>query len=283
MLLAIDIGNSNIVWGVFDGAKLLADWRVGTDHSKTTDEYAILLLDLLRLKDQPGSRGRRHPLERRAPADPALRRAVRDLLHCLPLVVSHELESGLTIKYTNPREVGSDRIVNAAAAYRHMAASSSWISDRTTSAQSRPRESTWVAPSPRDCGSPPKPCSTGREASKIELLRPKTAIGPDTVTSMQSGLIFGYAGLVDELVRRIQQELVGLFRSGDRGLAGLIAPESRTIREVRPHLTLERLALIYARTGRPNFLLPQVFSRETASCLNYRHLMANVKQREYSE
>src|SRR2546422_6433792 len=119
MLLAIDIGNSNIVWGVFDGAKLLADWRVGTDHSKTTDEYAILLLDLLRVKGISRDRVEGVILSSVVPQlTPLFEELSETSLHCLPLVVSHELESGLTIKYTTPREVGSDRIVNAAAAYR---------------------------------------------------------------------------------------------------------------------------------------------------------------------
>src|SRR2546425_4466780 len=119
MLLAIDIGNSNIVWGVFDGAKLLADWRVGTDHSKTTDEDALLLLDLLRGEGISPDRVDGVILSSVVPPlTPLFEELSETYLHCLPLVVSHALESGLTIKYTNPREVGSDRIVNAAAAYR---------------------------------------------------------------------------------------------------------------------------------------------------------------------
>src|SRR3989454_7233280 len=119
MLLAIDIGNSNIVWGVLDGAKLLADWRVGTDHSKTTDEYAILLLDLLRVEGISPDRVDGVILSSVVPQlTPLFEELSETYLHCLPLDVSHELESGLTIKYTNPREVGTDRIVNAAASYR---------------------------------------------------------------------------------------------------------------------------------------------------------------------
>src|SRR5256712_11716807 len=119
MLLAIDIGNTNIVWGVFDGAKLLADWRVGTDHSKTTDEYAILLLDLLRVKEISPDRVEGVILSSVVPPlTPVFEELSEAYLHCPPLIVSHELESGLTIKSLNPREVGSDRIVNAAAAYR---------------------------------------------------------------------------------------------------------------------------------------------------------------------
>src|SRR3989454_8275779 len=119
MLLAIDIGNSNIVWGVLDGAKLLADWRVGTDHSKTTDEYAILLLDLLRVGGINPDRVDGVLLSSVVPPlTPVFEELSEAYLHYPPLIVSHELGSGLTIKSLNPREVGSDRIVNAAAAYR---------------------------------------------------------------------------------------------------------------------------------------------------------------------
>jgi len=99
MLLAIDIGNSNIVWGVFDGGKLLADWRVSTDHSKTTDEYAILLLDLLRVEGISPDRMDGVILSSVVPPlTPLFEELSATYLHCLPLVVSHELESGLTIK-----------------------------------------------------------------------------------------------------------------------------------------------------------------------------------------
>src|SRR5947199_5254746 len=119
MLLAIDIGNTNTVWGVFDGSKLLADWRVATDHSKTTDEYAILLLDLLRVEGISPDRVAGVILSSVVPPlTPLFEELSETYLHCPPLIVSHELDSGLTIKSLYPREVGSDRIVNAAAAYR---------------------------------------------------------------------------------------------------------------------------------------------------------------------
>src|SRR5437016_12238572 len=118
MLLAIDIGNTNIVWGVFDGAKLLADWRVGTDHSKTTDEYAILLLDLLRVKEISPDRVAGVVLSSVVPPlTPGFEELADAYLHCPPLIVSHALESGLAIKSINPRQVGSERIGNGAAAY----------------------------------------------------------------------------------------------------------------------------------------------------------------------
>ena len=251
MLLAIDIGNSNIVWGVFDGDKLLVDWRVSTDHAKTTDEYAILLLDLLRVEDISPERMDGVILSSVVPPlTPLFEELSETYFHCLPLIVAAEIETGLTIKYTNPQEVGSDRIVNAAAAYRRYGGPIIIVDFGTATTfctVTAAGEYLGGAIAPGLRISAEALYARTAKLPKIELARPKSAIGQDTVTSMQAGLIFGYAGLVDELVRRIKQE-VGreCFVVATGGLAGLIAPESRTIREVRPHLTLEGLALLWA-------------------------------------
>ena len=251
MLLAIDIGNTNIVWGVFDGDKLLVDWRVSTDHAKTTDEYAILLLDLLRVEDISPERMDGVILSSVVPPlTPLFEELSETYFHCLPLIVAVEIETGLTIKYTNPQEVGSDRIVNAAAAYRRYGGPIIIVDFGTattfcTITAAGEYLGGAIAPGLRI--SAEALYARTAKLPKIELARPKSAIGQDTVTSMQAGLIFGYAGLVDELVRRIQHELGReCFVVATGGLAGLIAPESRTIREVRPHLTLEGLALLWA-------------------------------------
>jgi type III pantothenate kinase len=248
MLLAIDIGNSNIVWGVFDGDKLVADWRIGTDHSKTTDEYAILLLDLLRVEGISPERVNGVILSSVVP--PLFEELAETYFHCLPLIVSADMETGLTIKYTNPHEVGSDRIVNAAAAYRRYGGPLIIIDFGTATtfcAVTADGEYLGGAIAPGLRISAEALYARTAKLPKIELSRPKSAIGQDTVSSMQAGLVFGYAGLVDELVRRIQQELGReCFVLATGGLAGLIAPESRLIREIQPHLTLEGLALLYA-------------------------------------
>jgi len=251
MLLAIDIGNTNIVWGVFDGDKLLVDWRVSTDHAKTTDEYAILLLDLLRVEDISPERMDGVILSSVVPPlTPLFEELSETYFHCLPLIVAVEIETGLTIKYTNPQEVGSDRIVNAAAAYRRYGGPIIIVDFGTATtfcAVTPEGEYLGGAIAPGLRISAEALYARTAKLPKIELARPKSAIGQDTVTSMQAGLIFGYAGLVDELVRRIQHELGReCFVVATGGLAGLIAPESRTIREVRPHLTLEGLALLWA-------------------------------------
>jgi len=251
MLLAIDIGNTNIVWGVFDGDRLVADWRINTDHAKTTDEYAILLLDLLRVEGISPERVDGVIVSSVVPPlTPLFEELAEAYFHRLPLNVSAELETGLTLKYGNPHEVGSDRIVNAAAAYRRYGGPIIVVDFGTATtfcAVTADGEYLGGAIAPGLRISAEALYTRTAKLPKIELARPKSAIGRDTVTSMQAGLIFGYAGLVDELVRRIQQELGrDCFVLATGGLAGLIAPEAHSIREVRPHLTLEGLALLYA-------------------------------------
>ncbi len=254
MLLAIDIGNTNIVWGIFEGGTLVADWRVGTDLAKTTDEYAILLLDLLHANNILPDRVDGVILSSVVPPlTPLFEELAERYLHCQPLTVSLELKTGLTIRYENPREIGSDRIVNAAAAYRLYGGPLIIVDfgTATTFCTVTARgEYLGGAIAPGLLISAEALFTRAAKLPKVELSRPKSVIGRDTASSMQAGLIFGYAGLVDEIVGRIQRELsLDCFVLATGGLAGLIAPESRMIREVRPNLTLEGLALLYALNG----------------------------------
>src|SRR2546427_4562129 len=182
MLLAIDIGNTNIVWGVFDGAKLLADWRVGTDHSKTTDEYAILLLELLGVKGISPDRVKGVILSSVVPPlTPVLEELSEAYLHYPPLIVSHELGSGLTIKSLNPREVGSDRIVNAAAAYRRYGGPIIIVdfgAAPTLCAVTAAGGEPGGAPPPGPRVSPPAPFYPAAQLPHISLIHPKTANRP---------------------------------------------------------------------------------------------------------
>jgi type III pantothenate kinase len=250
MLLAIDIGNTNIVWGIFDGKTLVADWRLGADLSKTTDEFAILLLDLLRVKNIMPDQVDGVIISSVVPTlTPLFEDLAEKYFFRHPLTVSFELETGLTIRYENPREIGADRIVNAAAAY-HLFGGPIIIVDFGTATTfcvvTAQGEYMGGAIAPGLRISADALFSRAAKLPKVELTRPKSVIGRDTATSMQAGLIFGYAGLVDAIVGRIQQETgLNCYVLATGGLAGLIAPESRTIREVHPTLTLEGLALLY--------------------------------------
>jgi type III pantothenate kinase len=159
---------------------------------------------------------------------------------------------GLRIAYPNPREIGSDRLVNAAAAYARYQTCLIIVDFGTATtfcAISAQGEYLGGAIAPGLGIASEALFTRTAKLPKVDLARPKTVIGKDTAGGMQSGLIFGYAGLVDELVSRMQVELgqkAMVIATG--GLASLIAPESRTIQEVRPYLTLEGLELIYRRT-----------------------------------
>jgi type III pantothenate kinase len=253
MLIAVDIGNSNIVWGLYDRQTLKGHWRLATDVSKTSDEYGLLFRGLLETEGLQTSHITGAII---SSVVPSLTHTFEDMIeshfHRLPLVVSTDLDLGLKVIYPNPHEIGSDRLVNAAAAYAHYRTSLIIVDFGTATtfcAITQAGEYLGGAIAPGLGIAADALFSRTAKLPKIELARPKTVIGRDTVGSMQSGLIFGYAGLVDELVSRIQTELgqrATVIATG--GLASLIVPESRSIQEVRPDLTLEGLELLYRRT-----------------------------------
>lgn len=253
MLLAIDIGNTNVVWGVYEGRTLTGHWRLATDAARTADEYGILFVNILQ---QAGIGADRISDAIISSVVPSLTMVfdemVETFFHHTPLIVSSDLDMGLRIAYPNPGEIGSDRLVNAAAAYARYQTSLIIVDFGTATtfcAINQGGEYLGGAITPGLGISSEALFTRTAKLPKVDLARPKTVIGRDTAGSMQSGLIFGYAGLVDELVTRMQRELghkAMVIATG--GLASLIAVESRTIQEVRPFLTLEGLELIYRRT-----------------------------------
>jgi type III pantothenate kinase len=253
MLIAVDIGNSNIVWGLYEQRALKGHWRLATDASKTSDEYGLLFRGLLETEGLQTSHITGAIVSSVVPSlTNTFEEMIESYFHHLPLVVSTELDLGLRVLYPNPPEIGSDRLVNAAAAYAHYRTSLIIVDFGTATtfcAVTQTGDYLGGAIAPGLGIAADALFSRTAKLPKIELARPKTVIGKDTVGSMQSGLIFGYAGLVDEVVGRMQTELgqkAKVIATG--GLAGLIAPESRTIQEVRPYLTLEGLELLYRRT-----------------------------------
>jgi type III pantothenate kinase len=253
MLLAIDIGNTNIVWGIYEGQALKGHWRLATDASKTADEYGILFVNILQ---QAGIGAEQITDAILSSVVPSLTAVFDEMVETYfkhtPLIVSSDLDMGIGIAYPNPREIGSDRLVNAAAAYARYRTCLIIVDFGTATTFCA------VSPSGEYLGGAIAPgLGIASEAlftrtaklPKVDLARPKTVIGKDTAAGIQSGLIYGYAGLVDELVSRMQVELgqkATVIATG--GLASLIAPESRTIQEVRPFLTLDGLELTYRKT-----------------------------------
>lgn len=252
MLLAIDVGNTNTVLGAFDGTALRHHWRVETSHTRTADEYGIQVLQLFAFAG----------LDRRAIDAVVISSVVPPLAFTLeqmaqryfgvkPLFVGPGIKTGMPILYENPREVGADRVVNAVAAYERWRCGLIVVDFGTAT--------TFDAVSPRGEYLGGAICpgivismeALFRNASKlprVEFARPPQVVGKNTIASIQSGLVYGYVGLVDGLCERMREELafeVKVVATG--GLAPLIAGTSRTVTEVDEHLTLDGLRLIHER------------------------------------
>lgn len=253
VLLTIDIGNTNVVWGLFEGRTLKGHWRLATDASKTPDEYGLAFHGLLHVAGYGPERVRGVIVSSVVPSlNQTFETLSETYFHQTPLFVTSDMDSGLTLRYANPREIGSDRIVNAAAAFHEFQSDLIIIDFGTATtfcAVTKHGEYLGGAIAPGLGISADVLWSKTAKLPKVALVKPKTVIGRDTASSMQSGLIYGYAGLVDSIVDRMIRELCTepkIIATG--GLAPTIAPETRRIDAIRPFLTLEGLALLYART-----------------------------------
>ena len=253
MLLVVDVGNTNIVWGVYDDRTLTAHWRLATDVKKTSDEYGILFSNLLAAAGIPAQRLSSAVI---SSVVPALTGTIEDMLgqhfHLKPMIVTSETDTGLTLRYANPKEIGSDRLVNAAAAYHKYRCDLIVVDFGTaTTFCAITAEGHYLGGviAPGLAISAEALFARAAKLAKVELIRPKTVIGTDTAGSIQAGLIFGYAGLVDTIVRRMEQELGRpAYVIGTGGLSPLLAAETTSIQKIEPLLTLEGLELVYRRT-----------------------------------
>ncbi|MFC1950515.1 type III pantothenate kinase [Chloroflexota bacterium] len=250
MLLAVDIGNTDTTLGVFENEELRATWHIATVIHRMTDEYAVLLLDLLHHQGLDKS-----DIEEVALCSvvPPLVTTFKDLFqqyfHISPLVIETGVKTRVRICMDNPREVGADRIVNAAAAH-HLYGGPVIITDlgTATTFDTVSKEGDYLggAIAPGVVTSAEALFAQAAMLPRVELICPKHAVGTNTIAAIQSGIVFGYIGLIEGIVARIQQELgkkAKVVATG--GYAELIAKETRVIDEVNLDLTLIGLRLIY--------------------------------------
>ncbi len=254
-LLAVDVGNTNVSLGVYeygDGApKLAHHWRVGTRREQTSDEVGITLRQLF---DQDGG-----SVERVGdvilscvvpPLLPIWERVCTKLFAGAPMVVGPGTRTGMPIRYENPREVGADRIVNSVAAL-HLMGSPVIAVDFGTATTfdciSERGEYLGGAIFPGIHVSMEALFERASMLHRVEIARPRSVIGRTTTASLQSGLLFGYAGLVDSMIERIRGELGEAPVVATGGLAQRIAGESEHIERVEPFLTLEGLRILFEK------------------------------------
>lgn len=258
MLLTVDVRNTNIVLGVFTGSgshsKLVRDWRMRTDARMTADELALTFRGLL------GSHVEQITGVAALSTVPSVLRELRVMLtrywaHVPHVVVEPGVRTGVPLLVDNPKEVGADRIINSLAAH-HLYGTACIIVDFGTSTcidvVSEKGEFLGGAIAPGLEISTDALASQSAALRKVELVRPRSVVGKNTVECMQSGAVFGFAGLVDGLVRRVRAELpefsgpdVAVIATGDS--APLILPESDTIEHLERDLTLEGLRLVFER------------------------------------
>ena len=252
MIFVIDVGNTNTVIGVYEGDVLKYHWRVETNRNKTDDEYGMIIKSLLQHEGLSFDQFDGIIISSVVPPIMfALEGMCKKYFGVKPLVVGPGIKTGLDIKYENPREVGADRIVNAVAGI-HEYGSPLIIVDFGTATTycyiNEDKQYMGGAIAPGINISTEALYSRASKLPRIEITRPDSIIGKNTVSAMQSGILYGYVGQVEGIVSRIKaQSKIEPLVIATGGLATLIANESTAIDIVEPFLTLKGLQLIYKR------------------------------------
>ncbi|SFM83952.1 type III pantothenate kinase [Thermodesulforhabdus norvegica] len=255
MLLAIDIGNTHTVLGLFKDKELIYEWRLRTNIDITEDEWAIYIHDLFKMEKINFGRIKHVIISCVVPPVlHAVEQFCDKYLRVKPLVVGPGIKTGMPILYENPREVGADRIVNAVAAYEIYRDATVVIDFGTATTFD------YISEKGEYLGGAICPgilisCEAlFQKASKLPrpqiFVRPKSVLGKNTMDSMNAGIIFGYAGLVEGIVRRFEEEMNRRVRTiATGGLASVIAPVCKVIEKVEPNLTLMGLRILFERNS----------------------------------
>jgi type III pantothenate kinase len=249
-LLVVDVGNTNIVIGVYRGDRLAGSWRLATARERTIDEYGILARQLVGELGDDGFEGA-IVSSVVPPLDTVIETMIERYFEVPPLFVRPGVKTGLAVQTENPVEVGADRIVNAVAAWELHGGPTIIVDFGTATtfdvvSERGEYRGGLIAPGPTI--SFEALFARAARLPRVEFRRPEQLIGTSTVTSMQSGMYFGYLGLVDGILQRMIDELGGIRRViATGGVAPVLAHESRFIEEVDLELTLKGLKIIWDR------------------------------------
>jgi type III pantothenate kinase len=252
MLLVIDVGNTNTVIGFYEGEKLVHSWRIRTVADNTMDEYGMLIINLLRSGKVNANSVKDIIISCVVPPMLDILNPLSEkYFHIKPMIVGPGIKTGMPIFYDNPKEVGADRIVNAVAAKEKYGGDLIIVDFGTATTfdyVSKDGEYMGGCISPGITISVEALFEKASKLPRVEFGKPKNIIAKDTVSSMQAGIMYGYAGLVDGIVERMRQEVKSHPRViATGGLAIVIASETKSIEIVDDMLTLDGLRLLYLK------------------------------------
>ncbi|MGS0763241.1 type III pantothenate kinase [Syntrophomonas curvata] len=250
MILVFDVGNTNMVIGVFKEDDLLTHWRIRTDTQRTCDEYGMIIKALFDYQQLDMKLVKAVVISSVVPSLMIeLERLSHQYFSCRPLVIGPGIKTGLAIKYENPREVGADRVVNAVAAFNKYGGPLIIVDFGTATTfcvVNDKGDYLGGAIAPGIVIASEALVAKAAKLPRVELTKPRSLIGKNTVASMQAGIIFGFVGQVEGIINRMKKEIAGQCRVvATGGLARVIARETDTIEIVDDFLTLDGLRMIY--------------------------------------